>query len=309
MSAQTPDVLARILQSTREELERRKRDVPQTALEERLAQLASAGVASAGQGAHGPAAASPARSLHAALTRPGIAVIAEFKRRSPSAGTLRQGADLDEIVSAYARGGASALSVLTEEPNFGGSLDDLRAARELCEVPILRKDFVVDEYQLIESRAAGADAVLLIVAALEDEALARLHDAARALGLDVLVEVHDGDELARALHVGARLIGINNRDLRDFSVDLQRTTLLRGLIPEGIAVVSESGIGAAGQLRSLEQEGVDAVLVGESLMRAADPERALRDLIGEARKASPDHVAGAGAVAGSEVAKWRAARF
>jgi indole-3-glycerol phosphate synthase len=304
VSAPTPDVLARILQSTREELERRKRDVPQPELEERLAQATNA----TGEGARGPMAASPARSLHAALTQPGIAVIAEFKRRSPSAGTLRDGADLDEIVGAYERGGASALSVLTEEPNFGGSLDDLRAARDLCEVPILRKDFVVDEYQLIEARAAGADAVLLIVAALETDTLARLHDAARARGLEVLVEVHDRDELDRALGVGARLIGINNRDLRDFTVDLTRTTLLRGAIPEGIAVVSESGIASARQLRSLEQEGVDAVLVGESLMCAGDPERALRELLGEAREARPDDIAG-DANLESETAKPRPAQF
>jgi indole-3-glycerol phosphate synthase len=299
VSGPTPDVLARILQSTREELERRKRDVPQLALEERLAQATSAG-----EGTPEAIAGSPARSLHAALTQPGIAVIAEFKRRSPSAGTLRDGAALDEIVGGYRRGGASALSVLTEEPNFGGSLDDLRAARDLCEVPILRKDFIVDEYQLIEARAAGADAVLLIVAALETDTLARLHNDARARGLEVLVEVHDRDELERALGVDARLIGINNRDLHDFSVDLGRTTLLRGLIPAGIAVVSESGIAAASQLRNLEREGVDAVLVGESLMRADDPERALRELIGEAHEARPGE-----ADVEPETAKPRPARF
>jgi indole-3-glycerol phosphate synthase len=297
VSAQTPDVLARILQSTREELRRRKRDVPQRVLEERLER---AGGDEAGE--------PPARGLHAALTGPGIAVIAEFKRRSPSAGKLREHAQLDEIVRAYERGGASAVSVLTEEPNFGGSLDDLRAARDLCALPLLRKDFIVDEYQLIEASLAGADAVLLIVAALETATLARLHDAARALGLDVLVEVHDRGELDRALGVGARLIGINNRDLRDFSVDVARTTLLRGAIPEGIVVVSESGITEAGQLRSLEQEGVDAVLVGESLMRAGDPQRTLRQLLGEAGEAPSGGVA-ADADSESETAKLRPARF
>jgi indole-3-glycerol phosphate synthase len=299
VSAQTPDVLQRILQSTREELQRRKRDVPQPMLEERLARAATGGGA-----ARGLSAPSPARALRAALTRPGLAVIAEFKRRSPSAGTLREAADLEEIVRAYERGGASALSVLTEQPNFGGSLDDLSAARDLCELPVLRKDFIVDEYQLIEARAAGADAVLLIVAALETAALAQLHDAAGALGLDVLVEVHDRDELDRALGVGARLVGINNRDLRDFSVDVRRTTLLRAAIPDGIAVVSESGIADASQLRSLEQEGVDAVLIGESLMRATDPAQALRELIGGTPAPAPG-----GTGAQSETARLRAAQF
>ena len=266
MSPSGPTVLESILSSTREQLERRKREVPQGTLEDRSAD---------------PGQSEEQRSrrgFRAALTRPGIAVIAEFKRRSPSAGTLREEADLRELVSAYERGGASALSVLTEEQNFGGSLDDLVDARGLCELPILRKDFIVDEYQLLEARTAGADAVLLIVAALEPEQLSSLHRAARALGLEVLVEVHDRHELDRALGVDARLIGINNRDLRDFSVDVGRTSLLMGAIPDAVTVVSESGIASAEQLRLLEQQGVDAVLVGESLMRSPDPERALREL-------------------------------
>ncbi|HEY2569864.1 MAG TPA: indole-3-glycerol phosphate synthase TrpC [Solirubrobacteraceae bacterium] len=301
MSGQKSDVLERILRSTREALQRRKADVPQPLLERRLAQATGG----AGVTASAPAAT---RSLHAALTQPGIAVIAEFKRRSPSAGILRDGAKLDEIVRAYERGGASALSVLTEESSFGGSLEDLRVARQLCELPVLRKDFIVDEYQLIEARTAGADAVLLIVAALEAVTLARLHDAAQGLGLEVLVEVHDHDELDRALGAGAQLIGVNNRDLRDFSVDIARTTLLRGAIPDGIAVVSESGIAEAGQLRSLEREGVDAVLVGESLMRAGDPQRALRKLLGEAASSTPGGVADEHSIE-SETAKLRPARF
>jgi indole-3-glycerol phosphate synthase len=305
VSGQKSDVLERILRSTREALQRRKADVPQPLLERRLAQATVVAGAGAGVTASAPA---PTRSLHAALTQSGIAVIAEFKRRSPSAGILREGAKVDEIVRAYERGGASALSVLTEESSFGGSLEDLRVARQLCELPVLRKDFIVDEYQLIEARMAGADAVLLIVAALEAVTLARLHDAAQGLGLEVLVEVHDHDELDRALGVGARLIGVNNRDLRDFSVDVGRTTLLRGAIPDGIAVVSESGIAEAGQLRSLEQEGVDAVLVGESLMRAGDPQRALRELLGEAASSTPGGVADEQNIE-SETAKLRPARF
>jgi indole-3-glycerol phosphate synthase len=202
-------------------------------------------------------------------------VIAEFKRRSPSAGTLREDADVNAVVRAYERGGAAAVSVLTERPSFGGSLEDLRLARRACQLPILRKDFIIDPYQLHEARAAGADAVLLIVAALQDDEIAALQLAARELGLDVLVEVHDQAELGRALRAGAELIGINNRDLRDFTVDVQRTSQLIGQVPAGTAVVSESGITTAQQLRALEQQGLDAVLVGELLMRAPDPEAAL----------------------------------
>jgi indole-3-glycerol phosphate synthase len=288
MSAQPPSVLARILDSTREELRRRKRDVPERELRERVA------------------AQAPSRGLHAALTAPGMSVIAEFKRRSPSAGALRDAPDLEEIVTAYERGGASALSVLTEGPNFGGSLEDLRAARAMCGLPILRKDFVVDPYQLLEARAAGADAVLLIVSALGAADLTDLHEAAIALGLDVLVEVHDRGEIDRALAAGARMIGVNNRDLRDFSVDLARTSSLRSSIPAGIAVVSESGIARAEQLHSLEREGVDAVLVGELLMRAPEPARALRELIGVV---PPTPSGPAGHAGESETAKLRAAQF
>jgi indole-3-glycerol phosphate synthase len=268
MSDGTPSVLARILQSTREDLELRKLDLPATALRERLTSDERADAASLAP-----------RGFRAALTRPGIAVIAEFKRRSPSAGTLREDAALESLLPAYERGGASALSVLTEQPNFGGSLADLTAARRLAGLPVLRKDFIVDEYQLLEARAAGADAVLLIVAALSDMELASLHATAGELGLDVLVEVHDRAEVARALDVGAELIGVNNRDLRDFSVDVARTSQLRAAIPRGVAVVSESGIASPEQLRGLEREGVDAVLVGEALMRAGDPEDALRELL------------------------------
>jgi len=230
--------------------------------------------------------ASPIRSpgfggrFHQALGRPGIGVIADFKRRSPSVGKLRElEPDIAEIVSAYERGGASALSVLTEGPNFDGSLADIGVARGACGLPILRKDFVVDPYQLYEAVVAGADAVLLIVAALEQEELASLHDRALGLGLDVLVEVHDRDELVRAGQVGARLIGVNNRDLRDFSVDVGRTERLLAEMPAGTTVVSESGISEPRQLEQLERAGVAAVLVGESLMRAPEPERVLAKLL------------------------------
>jgi indole-3-glycerol phosphate synthase len=265
MSTRAATVLERILQSTREELARRKREVSPQALSDRV--LSATDRDDAGE-----------RRLHGALTQPGMSVIAEFKRRSPSAGTLREGADVSEVVRAYERGGAIALSVLTEGPSFGGSLEDLRAARAACELPILRKDFIVDPYQLYEAKDAGADAVLLIVAALAAEELASLHGSARELGLDALVEVHDGEELQYALGLGADLVGINNRDLRDFSVEVGRTSRLMAQVPDGVTIVSESGIATAEQLRGLEEEGVHAVLVGESLMRSADPEVALRAL-------------------------------
>ena len=260
MSAQPPSVLARIVAETRAEVARRRAQQPPEAA---------------------PAQPRAARRGFAeALRAPGIAVIAEFKRRSPSAGEIGDGAELASTVEAYARGGASALSILTEGPNFGGSLADLHAARGLSELPLLRKDFIVGDFQLQESAAAGADAVLLIVAALARAELASLHARACELGLDVLVEVHDHAELQIALELEAQLIGINNRDLRDFSVDISRTEALLEDVPAGVTVVSESGIGDAQQLRRLAERGVAAVLVGESLMRARDPALALRELLG-----------------------------
>jgi indole-3-glycerol phosphate synthase len=262
MSATPDTVLERILAETREEVERRKRVRP-------LEQPASA------RARHGDGVE---RRFHGALSAPGIAVIAEFKRRSPSAGTLRENPDVQQIVRAYERGGAAAASILTEGPNFSGALEDLTAARAACGLPLLRKDFIVDTYQLHEALAAGADAVLLIVAALDGAQLTQLHEAARELGLDVLVEVHDRGELERALDLGADIIGINNRDLRDFSVDVERTARLMDGMPAGVVIVSESGIGDAEQLHSLQERGVHAVLVGERLMRAPDPAAALREL-------------------------------
>jgi indole-3-glycerol phosphate synthase len=256
-----PSVLERIVAQTRAEIERRKRALPVSRLP---------------APPHG-AGARP--RFEAALRAPGLGVIAEFKRRSPSAGILREHADLHEMLDAYERGGAVAFSILTEEANFDGRLEDLREARAGHRVPVLRKDFIVDPYQLHEARSAGADAVLLIVAALPQEQLVRLHEQARELSLDVLVEVHDAPELERALAAGAALVGINNRDLRDFSVDVARTEQLLAQIPKHVAVVSESGIGTVEQLRRLDGAGVAAVLIGESLMRAAQPAEALRDLL------------------------------
>ncbi|HEX2360035.1 MAG TPA: indole-3-glycerol phosphate synthase TrpC [Solirubrobacterales bacterium] len=218
------------------------------------------------------------RPFDEALTRPGLSLVAEFKRRSPSAGEIRPGATVPEIAAAYEEGGAAALSVLTDGPHFGGSHDDLREAREACELPILQKDFVVDAYQLYEAAVYGADAILLIVAALEDEALTALYDAARRLDLDCVVEVHDEDDLERALAIDADVLGINNRDLDDFTVDVGTTFELITDVPAGKTVVSESGISDRALLEELEDRGVDAALVGEALMRAPDPETKVREL-------------------------------
>jgi indole-3-glycerol phosphate synthase len=258
------NVLERIVAGTREDVRRRREKIPLADLESALA----------GRGDDRP--------FSEALTLPGVSVIAEHKRRSPSAGEIRAGATVADVVLAYERGGAAAISILTEGKHFGGSLDDLREARATSALPILRKDFIVDAYQLYESAAAGADAILLIVAALDSRTLAELHREARTLDLDVLVEVHDEDELQCALEVlDADVIGINNRDLGDFSVDVERTFELLSDIPAGKTVVSESGFHAREQLDALERVGVDAVLIGESLMRAADPEAALRALTGD----------------------------
>jgi indole-3-glycerol phosphate synthase len=254
-------VLERIVQETREEVARRRLLVP-----------------SIDASTSSTSPVQPRHRFRDALAAEGIGVIAEFKRRSPSAGELRRAPDLAELLGAYERGGAVAASVLTEGPNFGGSLDDLRRARAVCGLPLLRKDFIVDPYQLYEALAAGADAVLLIVAALDEQELPSLHAHASKLGLDVLVEVHDRAELARALEAGAEIVGVNNRDLRDFSVDVGRTETLAGEIPPGVLAVSESGIRDSAQLWRLQELGLAAVLVGETLMRSQDPQRALAEL-------------------------------
>src|SRR6476646_315257 len=198
-----------------------------------------------------------ARPFNEALVRPGLSLIAEFKRRSPSAGELRPDAGVADTVRAYERGGSAALSILTEERQFGGSLHDLRAAREASYLPILRKDFIVDPYQLYEAAANGADAVLLVVAALDDHDLALLYAEARAVDLDCLFEVHDERDLERALVIDADVIAINNRDLEDFSVDVQTTVELLPDVPAGKTVVSESGYGSRHQIDELERIGVD----------------------------------------------------
>ena len=222
----------------------------------------------------------PPRDLRAALKQAGrVTAIAEFKRRSPSAGWIQQNARVGEVAPAYAGAGAAALSILTDEPFFGGGLQDLVAARAAVSVPLLRKDFVVDEYQIAEARAAGADAVLLIVAALDAATLAALFAACGRWGVQALVETHDAAEVARAVNLGAPIIGVNHRDLRTFTMDRDLAVRLRDAIPADRVIVAESGIRDAQDVRRLGQAGIDAVLVGETLMRAADPGAALADLL------------------------------
>ncbi len=221
------------------------------------------------------------RPFAEALARPGTSLIAEHKRRSPSAGVIREDRSCAEVVAAYERGGAAALSVLTEERHFGGSLDDLRTAREASHLPILRKDFTVDEYMLVEAKALGADAVLLVVGSFRHtDQLAELHATAHALDLDAIVEVSEPEELEMALEVDVDVIGINNRNLEDFTVDTQRTYELLADVPAGKIVVSESGISTREQIEELERVGVDAVLAGSAVMAAEDPEAAVRELVG-----------------------------
>jgi indole-3-glycerol phosphate synthase len=222
----------------------------------------------------------PARDLAGALRRPGaVTCIAEHKRRSPSAGWIREGSDAAEIAAAYAGAGAAAISMLTDEPFFGGNLEDLRRARAAVDIPILRKDFFVDPYQVVEARAAGADAILIIVAALGDREIAELLAAARGLGMQALVEVHDQFELERALVQGADIVGVNNRDLRTFTVDRELAIRLRGQVPADRVLVAESGIRDVADVARLRTAGVDAMLVGETLMRAPDPGAALAALL------------------------------
>jgi indole-3-glycerol phosphate synthase len=220
------------------------------------------------------------RPFNEALVRPGLSLIAEFKRRSPSVGEIAATATVADQVAAYERGGAAALSVLTDERHFGGTLDDLRAARASCDLPILRKDFIVDAYQLYEAAINGADAVLLIVRALDDSELRSLYAEARGLDLDCVVEVHDERELERALEADAEVIGINNRNLDEGSVDVATTYELMPDVPAGKTVVAESGISARAELEELERVGVDAVLIGGALMLADDAEAKARELTG-----------------------------
>jgi indole-3-glycerol phosphate synthase len=255
-------ILEQLIAGARNGVERRRRDVPQSELEAALADR------------------DRDRPFMEALGRPGIALICEYKRKSPSAGEIAPGVTLEGQVRAYERGGAAALSVLTDEPHFNGKLEDLAAARGSCRLPILRKDFIVDRYQLFESAARGADAVLLIVSVLDERRLRDFQAEARELDLDCLVEVHNEPELHRALEAEAEVIGINNRNLDTGVVDVATTYELITDVPAGKMVVSESGISSREELVELERVGVDAALIGESLMRAEDPAAKVSEFAG-----------------------------
>lgn len=220
------------------------------------------------------------RRFRQALLAAGINIIAEFKRRSPSKGVIRADADLNQIVKSYEAGGASAISVLTEEDYFSGSLDDLRIVKKSVDLPVLRKDFIFDEYQVYESAAAGADAVLLIVAALEDEVLSRLRKLIEdEIGMDALIEVHTREEMQRAIACGASLIGVNNRNLHTFDVSLETSLSLAAVAPPGAVLISESGLNNSTDLERLHNAGYRGFLIGESLMRSENPAAALRELV------------------------------
>jgi indole-3-glycerol phosphate synthase len=227
-----------------------------------------------------PAPRGFAAAIRARIAQGRPAVIAEVKRASPSKGVLRADFDPSAIAASYQRAGATCLSVLTDRPFFQGAPEYLVAARDACALPVLRKEFIIDEYQVAESRALGADAVLLIVAALDDARLAALEACARDYALDVLVEVHDGRELERALALATPLIGINNRNLRTFNVSLQTTFELLPRVPQERIVVTESGILAQRDVAQMRRHGVHAFLVGEAFMRAPDPGAALTALFG-----------------------------
>lgn len=257
------NVLSQIVAKKRERVEEAKRAVP-------LERLRNEAFAKREQ--------APSHALRRALERDGINIIAEFKRRSPSKGVIRADADLSSIVRSYQAGGAAALSVLTEQDYFDGSLADLEAVKTFVELPVLRKDFVFDPYQLFEAAVAGADAVLLIVAILDDRKLESLRLLAEELGMDALVEVHNSEEMDRAARCGATLVGVNNRDLRTFEVSLETSIRLATSAPDDALLVSESGLTHAADLQRLREKGFHGFLIGESLMRAHCPEAALRDL-------------------------------
>ena len=266
MSASRADILNRILARKQQEIAVRRQATSIDDLQQRARD------------------ASPPRGFVAALKRRvehgEAAVIAEIKKASPSKGIIREDFDVVEITKSYTAGGASCLSVLTDHDFFQGHEDFLIAARGACELPVIRKDFIVDPYQVIESRAIAADCILLIVAALDDESLANLHQQARSLGMDVLVEVHDRDELERALRLDLELVGINNRDLRTFDTSLDTTIDLLELVPDDCLVVTESGIHTREDIALMRQHDVHAFLVGEAFMRVPDPGTGLRELFG-----------------------------
>ena len=259
----TVTVLDRILEARRAEVEHRKKVLPLTALK------------------YGVRAATPLRDFSAALEKPGLRVIAELKPASPSRGVIREAFDPAELAKSLEAAGAAALSVLTETAFFRGSLKNLRDARKASALPALRKDFIFDPWQVWEARANDADSFLLIVAALNDAQLAELLSEGRELGMEPLVEVHTRGELDRAIAAGAKIVGVNNRDLKTLEVRLQTSFDLIEHIPESCIAVSESGIRAHDDLRKLAAAGFDAFLIGEQLMLAADPGSALERLLSQ----------------------------
>lgn len=258
-----PSILEEIVATKRDEIARARRRVPEAQLQRQLAD------------------APPIRDFFAALAGgPPIRLIAEVKKASPSRGVIRADFQPVQIARAYQEHGASCLSVLTDQPHFQGSLEYLRQVRAVVDLPVLRKDFVLDPYQVLEARAAGADAVLLIAECLDDQTLKSLHDVVVDLGMTPLVELFEPENLARVLGIGARLVGINNRDLRTFRTDLEHTIRLRGEIPQDRLVVGESGIRTRADVERLEAAGVQAILVGESLMASPDIGAAVDVLLG-----------------------------
>lgn len=258
-------ILDKIVATKRQEIQRAKANVPETRLRERLGD------------------APPVRDFFGALAAPGpIRLIAEVKKASPSKGIIREDFDPVAIAKTYQAHGASCISVLTDEQYFRGSLEYLRQVRAAVGLPVLRKDFVIDPYQVLEARAAGADAVLLIAECLDDPLLQSLHDAIVGLGMTPLVELYEPENLARVLRIGARLIGINNRNLHTFEVDLGHTLRLKQEIPADRVVVGESGIRTRSDVERLESAGVRAMLVGETLMVSSDIGAAVDRLLGQA---------------------------
>ncbi|MBI1317734.1 MAG: indole-3-glycerol phosphate synthase TrpC [Candidatus Hydrogenedens sp.] len=255
-------VLDKIVDHKRTEVAEAKARVPQADLEERITQVG------------------PPRDFRAALKTEGISLIAEIKRASPSKGDMLPGVEAVELASLYEQQGARALSILTDTKFFKGKIEDLTAARTHVSIPCLRKEFIIDEYQIYEARAAQADAILLIVRILDDAQIKAFHQLARSLGMGVLVETHDEHEIARAIECGAHIIGINNRDLDTLTMDVMTTMRLKRLVPGGHTLVSESGIYTRDHVRMLEEGGVDAMLVGESLLTSKNIAEKIQELLG-----------------------------
>jgi indole-3-glycerol phosphate synthase len=265
-----PDILAQIVARKHREVAAARERVPSAALEGRLATVA------------------PPRDFFAAVAAEGsLRLIAEFKRKSPSAGEIRPGATVEEVVTGYAAAGAAALSILTDAWDFGGSLVDLEAARIAVPLPVLRKEFIVDRYQVLEARAHGADAVLLIAECLDDCHLRSLYRDILDFGMTPLVELHDAANLSRVLDLGATLVGINNRDLTTMTTDLDHVLRLRERVPAEVVLVAESGIRSRADVERLEAAGINAMLVGESLLKTPDPGAAAAALLGRSPAVRP----------------------